>query len=120
MLALEVPPLRERPEDLEELVRRFLAEGDGPEPYLESGVLDRLRRRPWPGNVRELRNLVLRLRLECGEKITCESLERALENEAHADTRRIFPRNLLADGSLPALKKELEREYILYHYRRSL
>ena len=125
VLTLEVPPLRERPEDLEELVKRFLsaegaesAEGAGPDPYVESGVIQRLRLRPWPGNVRELKNLVLRLRLEGGEKITTESLEGALESVEPEDTRRVFPRNLLADGSLPALKKELEREYILYHYRR--
>jgi DNA-binding NtrC family response regulator len=56
-----VPPLRERPEDIEPLVRHFaqritgLADAElGP----LAGALDQLRTHPWSGNVRELRNVV--------------------------------------------------------------
>ncbi|MBN1774436.1 MAG: sigma 54-dependent Fis family transcriptional regulator, partial [Deltaproteobacteria bacterium] len=58
---LRVPPLRERPEDVEPLVHHFLAElsPTGPAP-LPAGFLDWARGHSWPGNVRELRNAVER------------------------------------------------------------
>jgi DNA-binding NtrC family response regulator len=58
---LEVPPLRERLEDLEPLVEHFVAqlEGAGLAP-LPADFLERARRHTWPGNVRELRNAVER------------------------------------------------------------
>jgi len=65
---LRVPPLRERPEDIEPLVRHFVARFAGdrdvaiPEP-----VLAELRRRPWPGNVRELENACERLVILCAD-----------------------------------------------------
>jgi transcriptional regulator with GAF, ATPase, and Fis domain len=58
---LHVPPLRERPEDIELLVKHFL---DGFPPTtprtLPEGFVDWATRHPWPGNVRELRNAVER------------------------------------------------------------
>jgi DNA-binding NtrC family response regulator len=56
VVRLRVPPLRDRPEDIEPLARRFAAsEGLTDLPH---EVVDALRSRPLPGNVRELRNLV--------------------------------------------------------------
>jgi DNA-binding NtrC family response regulator len=54
-----IPPLRDRPEDLEPLVRHFAERltGAADHPVLV-GVLDALRAHPWSGNVRELRNVV--------------------------------------------------------------
>jgi transcriptional regulator with PAS, ATPase and Fis domain len=60
-----VPPLRERFEDLEPLVRHFadrVATAEGFEsPPPEAEFLSRLREHSWPGNVRELENLIERL-----------------------------------------------------------
>ena len=61
---INLPPLRERPEDLETLAVRFLAressrygkELDG----FGADAMDLLRRHPWPGNVRELQHAVER------------------------------------------------------------
>jgi DNA-binding NtrC family response regulator/tetratricopeptide (TPR) repeat protein len=115
VVAIEVPPLRERPEDVPELVRSFLESGAGPPPAVDAGVLDRLRELPWPGNVRQLQNLVARLRLECPGRVTLEALERII---AGAGTAGVFPRNLLATEELPLLKERLEREYVVYHFHR--
>jgi DNA-binding NtrC family response regulator len=57
---LQIPPLRERPEDIALLARHFLAEygrrfGVGPF-KLTPSLLERLQVYPWPGNVRELEN----------------------------------------------------------------
>src|SRR5947199_1430020 len=63
VVPLRLPPLRERIEDMPDLVRHFfaLAEKDGlPPKQLDQAALDRLRRYRWPGNVRELENLARR------------------------------------------------------------
>ena len=62
VLRLHVPPLRERPEDIEALVRHFL-EGAARDLALPAAVLRALQARPWRGNVRELRNVCERLAL---------------------------------------------------------
>jgi formate hydrogenlyase transcriptional activator len=61
---LELPPLRERPEDLPELTTRLVAElaaklGRAP-PRVPARTLSRLLAHDWPGNVRELRNTIER------------------------------------------------------------
>jgi len=61
---IEVPPLRERIEDLplliNELVQRLAAQGLDPIQF-HPAALESLRRHAWPGNVRELANLIERL-----------------------------------------------------------
>jgi DNA-binding NtrC family response regulator len=54
---VSLPPLRERPEDVEILARHFLRRTTGEE-RLEPAWAEALRARRWPGNVRELRNVV--------------------------------------------------------------
>jgi two-component system nitrogen regulation response regulator GlnG len=64
VVPLRLPPLRERVEDVADLIRHFfvLAEREGlPLKQLDQGALDRLKRYRWPGNVRELENLARRL-----------------------------------------------------------
>ncbi|MBX3271725.1 MAG: sigma 54-interacting transcriptional regulator [Sandaracinaceae bacterium] len=63
-MTLSVPPLRERPEDLDALVDRFLDEASresgGRVRAISEVARDALRRHTWPGNVRELRNVIER------------------------------------------------------------
>src|ERR1700754_3384097 len=64
VVRLRLPPLRERIEDLPDLIRHFfaLAEKDGlPPKKLDALALERLKQHRWPGNVRELENLARRL-----------------------------------------------------------
>ena len=56
VVRLDVPPLRDRPEDIEPLARRFGAAAGVAS--LPDEVVERLRARPFPGNARELRNAV--------------------------------------------------------------
>lgn len=62
VFAIDLPPLRERREDIEPLAHRFVAEigGCAREVPITAAALDRLRAYDWPGNVRELRNLIER------------------------------------------------------------
>ncbi|WP_102867733.1 nitrogen regulation protein NR(I) [Pseudovibrio exalbescens] len=64
VVPIRLPPLRERTEDIPDLVRHFfaMAEKEGlPAKQIELNALEKLRRYRWPGNVRELENLVRRL-----------------------------------------------------------
>jgi two-component system nitrogen regulation response regulator NtrX len=65
VIPLNVPPLRERDDDIPLLVRHFLREfsqdyGQKPK-TIDNEALDLFQRYPWPGNVRELRNIIERL-----------------------------------------------------------
>jgi transcriptional regulator with AAA-type ATPase domain len=68
-LAIHVPALRERPEDIPDIALHLLRR-DSPEPdrvRLDPGLVAALARRPWPGNVRELRNELERMRILASE-----------------------------------------------------
>jgi DNA-binding NtrC family response regulator len=59
IIALKVPPLRERPEDIPLLVEHFLREAGAPLSSLVSdAAMAMLQAQTWPGNVRELRNTI--------------------------------------------------------------
>ncbi|MGB0671917.1 MAG: nitrogen regulation protein NR(I) [Rhodospirillales bacterium] len=95
VVPIRLPPLRERTEDVPELVRHFLArsQADGlPAKSLDAAAMDRLKRYRWPGNVRELENLVRRLAaLYSQEVIGLDVIEAEL-----ADTR---PAEAQTDGN---------------------
>lgn len=55
---LQVPPLRERPEDVIALARFFLGQ-QHPSYYLSAAAEDKILSHQWPGNVRELRNAIV-------------------------------------------------------------
>ena len=64
VVPLRIPPLRERSEDIPELVAHFLAQAHDaalPTKTIEAQAVERLQRYRWPGNVRELENLIQRL-----------------------------------------------------------
>jgi two-component system nitrogen regulation response regulator GlnG len=64
VVPLRLPPLRERTEDVPDLIRHFFTqvEREGlPAKQLDQAALERLKRHRWPGNVRELENLARRL-----------------------------------------------------------
>jgi DNA-binding NtrC family response regulator len=64
VVALRIPPLRERGEDVVELARHFVAQQaialGRPVPEISDEALARIRAHPWPGNVRELQNAIAR------------------------------------------------------------
>jgi DNA-binding NtrC family response regulator len=78
--SVAIPPLRERPTEVEPLARHFVAEfcrrnARYPEPELAPAALAWLVGYRWPGNIRELRNLVERAVLLCtGDAITLDHL----------------------------------------------
>src|SRR5580698_195844 len=86
VVPLRLPPLRERAEDVPDLVYHFfaLAASEGlPLKHVEQPALERLKRHRWPGNIRELENLVRRLAaLYPQESISEHLIEAELSAEA--------------------------------------
>ncbi len=64
VVPIRIPPLRERLEDISDLVEHFfkIAEKEGlPRKVMDAAALDELKAYHWPGNIRELENLIRRL-----------------------------------------------------------
>lgn len=79
VISVTLPPLRERPEDIERLAHHFLSKACAEQKRVLKGfdqtAMDRLRAYAWPGNVRELANIVERaVVLSAGSAITVGDL----------------------------------------------
>lgn len=82
-VTIQVPPLKDRIEDVSHLVERFALEFTRSNDILYRGFMPEairiMKKYAWPGNVRELKNFVERiLVLERGERITAEMVSREL------------------------------------------
>ena len=88
VVPIQMPPLRERPEDIEALAKHFLqlAAGEGlPRRQLTPEAAELLSRQSWRGNVRELKNLIYRMALLAREEtVDAETLEALLVQETAA------------------------------------
>ncbi|HEX8717588.1 MAG TPA: sigma-54 dependent transcriptional regulator [Gemmatimonadaceae bacterium] len=89
VLTIYLPPLRERPEDIPLLVRRFIQEfaeqHDRPFHGISADAMQLLMEYAWPGNVRELRNLVESMVvLAPGHEITAENIPRQIRDGGSA------------------------------------
>ncbi len=76
VVELHVPPLRQRPDDIPELVRHFLRElAPDRELGVAEALIDALKGQSWPGNVRELRNACERMVvLSPGDELSLQAL----------------------------------------------
>jgi len=77
VVPIELPPLRERREDIRDLAQHFLArtaaEHGRAAQTLSEGALQLLDRYRWPGNIRELENIMARMTVVCDSEIIEES-----------------------------------------------
>ena len=83
VVSITMPALRDRVEDIPELVRYFLARhrpgNDGAIPNMTDDAMRALQSKRWPGNVRELENFIQRTMLLCrASVIDLESIETVL------------------------------------------
>ncbi len=115
---IQVPPLRDRKEDIVLLARvflhDFLAEMDKPVRDFSAAALAAMTAYPWPGNVRELRNAVERALLTCkGEWIEATDLPNTVLAEADsAKSSAALPAGL-GEQDLDSWLGEVERGVIL-------
>ncbi|MFO0606009.1 MAG: sigma 54-interacting transcriptional regulator [Polyangiales bacterium] len=108
---VEVPPLRERPEDvLAALDRARLAPSVNARQALTPAALDAVLRHPWPGNFRELENFVARLPL--GARARSVALESALDALAEGSPElRPVPAPAAAPASWERVLAEASASY---------
>ncbi len=110
VVPIEVPPLRERLEDVPALVAHFAeqlgASAGVPGKRFAEEAVRRLQTRPWPGNIRELRNAVERaLILAPGKVVTA------------ADVDRLLPADLGPKQSLENFRSEAEKGFLVQKLR---
>jgi DNA-binding NtrC family response regulator len=112
---IRVPPLRDYPEDVPELLRYHvdtLVDAEGlPFRRFSVAAQNRLRNYPWPRNVRELRNMVKRLLILGGpEEISLSEVEAQLATDT-ADREPLVKQDLLA-MPLREAREHFERAYL--------
>jgi DNA-binding NtrC family response regulator len=80
VIIIDVPPLKERSEDIYLLVDRFLddlaAENGTKKKNITNSAIEELKKMPWTGNIRELRNVTERLFIMCGDEITDKDVKK--------------------------------------------
>ena len=106
VFAIEVPPLRERREDILPLAEAFLAARGLPPEKLSAGARERLLAHSWPGNVRELENALERGLILAGEsEVLAGHLGAAGPSLARGTSRAA---DVLVEGfNLDAFEREL-------------
>lgn len=112
VIPIHIPPLRERKEDIEELVRFFVEEynfRNNKSHIFSDGAIKFLKHMNWPGNVRELKNFVERVLILANKnEITEEDIklyssgkieknENKYENLTLKDARNIFEKELIEE-----------------------
>ncbi len=124
VLPLKVPALRDRPEDIPELIRHFSEWFPSHEnlPYrsFSVSVQNRMRNHSWPGNVRELRNLIQRLLVLGGEgEVSAQEVDDTLNQTAASMDSAISGHEGLFDLPLREAREKFERDYLIYQLKKA-
>lgn len=118
VVPIRLPPLRERVDDIGELVHHFLqvAASEGlPQKGIEFEAIERLKRHRWPGNVRELENMVRRLvALHTQDVISLEAVEQELQtyDEPPSSSQMMAP--MTGNGLCDMVERHI-RDYFASH-----
>ena len=125
VVPVRLPPLRERREDIPELVHHFLAryaaERRMPAPSISEEAMAALQAHDWPGNIRQLRNIIERtLILAPGDRASCIEVDllppEILDNQGSISG----PSTAMAimGSPLREARESFEREYLRIQIRR--
>lgn len=117
VLKVELPPLRERREDIpllaEALLARAARDAGRPTPHLPREVLAALAAHEWPGNVRELENEMRRIVVLTGEEVRLEHLSQTvIERRAPLLNGAAGPALAEGGGSIREAVADLEKRSI--------
>ncbi len=113
-----VPPLRDRQDDIPQLVNHFLAHFCRQESReikeMDQDAMDCLAGYAWPGNVRELKNLIERVVIMSpNQKIGKEMLPQVFLDKSSKAAKGQLPSSSLSADSFREAKEEFEREFLL-------
>lgn len=109
-----IPPLRERPEDIAALAKKFLDDYNkkyGFQKYFAPTVIDGFIQYAWPGNVRELRNVVERMIITSPADELLYNQEWGYIGQEMGQAAQARPQ-ALQQGSLKDVLEQVEAEYI--------
>jgi len=124
VLPLKMPALRDRPEDIPELIRYFSDWFPNHEnlPYrsFSVSVQNRMRNHRWPGNIRELRNLIQRLLVLGGDAaVSIQEIDDCL-SQSTASIESAEPRHGgLFDLPLREAREQFERDYLTHQLKKA-
>jgi len=118
VVPLEVPPLRDRKEDLAELVAEFLKEyaykTNTERKAMTPAALQCLEEYDWPGNVRELKNLIERLVIMTpGPAIETKDLPAHLSKKTEPEGLSGVDPDFLKETDFRTARGQFEKEFIL-------
>ncbi len=113
VIRIEIPPLRQRPEDIAFLTQHFIDKFDRVFPNRIAGVdpraLEALQRFRWPGNVRQLENLVESLfAMGIEGRITLDDLPPAFRAEDEEAGEDLAPLSPLSEAERGAIERALK------------
>jgi len=114
VIAVQLAPLRERPEDIPMLVKTFLKKFAAErEITVAQETMRRLMSFAWPGNVRQLENAIERALAMIGSRAQIEVTDLPPDLQATTEERGKPPLELPDEGvDLPALVAQIEKEMI--------
>jgi two-component system nitrogen regulation response regulator NtrX len=125
VVPVKLPPLRERREDIPQLVSHFLAryaaERRMPAPNVSEEAMAALQAHDWPGNVRQLRNIIERtLILAPGDRVACIEVDLLPPEIIDNQSAMSGPSTAMAimGSPLREARESFEREYLKIQIRR--
>ena len=118
VLVLELPPLRERKEDILELVKYLIKERGGKfSKHIEEitpGALDILIAMDWPGNIRQLGNIVERIIVICDSEVIDENVvHEATSTFVRADVQQDLKEKVVGEDNEAGILSKFEIELII-------
>nr|VFJ98703.1 MAG: DNA-binding transcriptional response regulator, NtrC family, contains REC, AAA-type ATPase, and a Fis-type DNA-binding domains [Candidatus Kentron sp. H]VFJ99896.1 MAG: DNA-binding transcriptional response regulator, NtrC family, contains REC, AAA-type ATPase, and a Fis-type DNA-binding domains [Candidatus Kentron sp. H]VFK03652.1 MAG: DNA-binding transcriptional response regulator, NtrC family, contains REC, AAA-type ATPase, and a Fis-type DNA-binding domains [Candidatus Kentron sp. H] len=124
VVPVHVPPLREHPEDILELLEfymnLFVTRDNLPYRHFSFASQNRLRNHDWPGNIRELKNVTQRLLIfGSGQEIDDREVEAALGGTIPSRTTSTSVEPLGFDLPLKEAREQFERAYFEYQIRKA-
>jgi PAS domain S-box-containing protein len=115
VISIQIPPLRERPEDVFPLATHFLerfGEKYEVKHILNNTAMSYLEQYSWPGNARELANVIERLVITEEEYVITEN-----NLPTHIYNRKNIPEYDIKDRTLKSILEEVEKDVLIRSYR---
>jgi DNA-binding NtrC family response regulator len=116
VIPINIPPLRERPDDIPALIdffiKKYCQENKIPFPKIEPGLITYLLRQDWAGNIRQLENSIKRILVLNNKSLSLSELPDDLKYNSHSFLSNVF----LKKYTLEELSKDYV-QLVLSHFK---
>ena len=94
VINIELPPLRQRENDIIDLSNHFISKFSNNSQQIDSNVINFIKKYEWPGNVRELENLFKRVSVLSGEKlVSIDTVKNLIDRQPKVDDFSVSTKN---------------------------